>query len=1226
MADLELAFGFQFADLFDPLRLADLTRTFDQYLREHDESAFAALMAYREARGELAPVKASQALVGAARHLSAFIGELFGLGVERAALVAETEKIQPVLAFKKEVVKKRLMKRPADDGLVEEAIPEHRAFLDHLGISGALQKDEKAVVGALWPIYQALDRMARAQLVGGQPPPQSDFALVDRATVYLTVTGRMPGLAGDETSAVRGEKILSAYLEPTERYLTRWYRHHERVHGEGGHPHPWVSFRLPHKIDFGHLVKLEQPDPALPELFRGPEAFQRCRDGFKLTDRRYSNREIMSEVDYCMLCQDRDKDSCSKGIREKTGAFKANPLGVELHGCPLHVKIGEMHELRARGDSTGALALITLDNPMSAGTGHRICNDCMKACVFQKQESVNIPQAETGALTDVLAMPWGFEIYGLLTRWNPLHPTRQHPRPYHGKNVLVVGLGPAGYTLTSHLLREGFGVVAVDGLKIEPLPEGLVGRGGSGFAPIKDWKDLAVELDDRVMLGFGGVSEYGITVRWDKNFLTLVAATLQRWSTLRVYGGIRFGGTLDHDDAWRLGFDHIAICAGAGKPTMVDVPNGMIRGVRQASDFLMALQLTGAARKSSLANLQVRMPAVVVGGGLTAIDAATELGAYYIVQCEKELDRYEPLVQAMGEEHLLGHFDQEEREVLAEQIEHGRQIRQERQKAKAEGRAPNFTPLLHAWGGITIAYRRKLTESPSYRLNHEEIAKGFEEGIRFAELLSPKEAVPDERGAVQAMRFDRMTSMDGRLTPTGEVLELPARTVCVAAGTQPNTTYGRETPGTFEIDPKTRAFRPHVVEEQPDGSFKLVASPDGFFTSYVEGRHVVSFYGDNLAKYAGSVVKAMSSAKDGYPQVVKLFEKEIAAQAPEELPARMKRFEQLARRLDAELVPQVVEVKRLTETITEVVVKAPLAARKFQPGQFYRLQNYERDAREIEGTVLTTEGLALTGAWTDPEKGLLSMIVLEIGVSSRLVRTFEPGQRVVVMGPTGAPTEIPKGETVLLAGGGLGNAVLFSIGRALRANGCRVLYFAGYRQPEDVFHVSDIEASSDIVVWTTDRGPALKPRRAQDRSYVGNIVQAMVAYTKGELGAPLIDLGAVTRLIAIGSDKMMKAVRDARHGVLQERFKSLVTSVGSINSPMQCMMKEICGQCLQRHVDRETGKQVGYVFSCFNQDQNLDTVDFANLAGRLKQTSMQEKLAGLHLKRLWSLERARKRA
>ena len=75
------------------------------------------------------------------------------------------------------------------------------------------------------------------------------------------------------------------------------------------------------------------------------------------------------------------------------------------------------------------------------------------------------------------------------------------------------------------------------------------------------------------------------------------------------------------------------------------------------------------------------------------------------------------------------------------------------------------------------------------------------------------------------------------------------------------------------------------------------------------------------------------------------------------------------------------------------------------------------------------EGLALTGAWVDREKGLLSMIVLEMGVVAPVRDCSSPGEEVVVMGPTGTPTEIPRDETVLLAGGGLGNAVLFSIAR-----------------------------------------------------------------------------------------------------------------------------------------------------------------------------------------------------
>jgi hypothetical protein len=73
-------------------------------------------------------------------------------------------------------------------------------------------------------------------------------------------------------------------------------------------------------------------------------------------------------------------------------------------------------------------------------------------------------------------------------------------------------------------------------------------------------------------------------------------------------------------------------------------------------------------------------------------------------------------------------------------------------------------------------------------------------------------------------------------------------------------------------------------------------------------------------------------------------------------------------------------------------------------------------------------------------------------------------------------------------------------------------------------------------------------------------------------------------------------------------------AIGSINSPMQCMMKEICAQCLQPHRDPATGK-VSYVFSCFNQDQELDRVDFPGLRERLGQNSVQEKLTALWIDR-----------
>ncbi len=100
--------------------------------------------------------------------------------------------------------------------------------------------------------------------------------------------------------------------------------------------------------------------------------------------------------------------------------------------------------------------------------------------------------------------------------------------------------------------------------------------------------------------------------------------------------------------------------------------NNLIRGIRKASDFLMALQLTGAFKRESLANLQVRLPAVVIGGGLTAIDTATELMAYYPLQVEKILARYEDADRDRRARRVRAAYDAEEREHLDEFLEHGR--------------------------------------------------------------------------------------------------------------------------------------------------------------------------------------------------------------------------------------------------------------------------------------------------------------------------------------------------------------------------------------------------------------------------------------------------------------------------------------------------------------------------------------------------------------------------
>jgi len=501
--------------------------------------------------------------------------------------------------------------------------------------------------------------------------------------------------------------------------------------------------------------------------------------------------------------------------------------------------------------------------------------------------------------------------------------------------------------------------------------------------------------------------------------------------------------------------------------------------------------------------------------------------------------------------------------------------------------------------------------------------------------MNPAEAVPDEYNAVKAVIFERLeyVAETGKFENTGDMHEFPAHTVCVAAGTSPNVIYEKEKPGTFQMDEWRQFFQPYRLTKNGDGKFHAVPvdkGETGFFTSYEHEGKFISYYGDNHPQYAGNVVKAMASAKHGYEKVVELFADEIAASSSppyeggvaEALRGRGgslagdQVFERLEKTLDEQLRAYVVRVDRLTPTIVDVIVKAPLQARKFEPGQFYRLQNFETSAPVVDGVRLMMEGLALTGAWVDEKEGLLSMIVLEMGTSSRLCSLLKEGEEVLVMGPTGSPTEIPENENVLLAGGGLGNAVLFSIARALKARNNKVIYFAGYKHSSDLFKREEIENATDQVVWATDFGDEIAPQRPQDAHFRGNIVQAMIAYAEGRVDGNTFDLKTIDRIIAIGSDRMMNAVREARHTALKPFLNENHVAIGSINSPMQCMMKEVCAQCLQRHVNPHTGEEF-FVFSCFNQDQHLDFVDFKNLNERLRANSIQEKLTNLWLDRIF---------
>ena len=671
-----------------------------------------------------------------------------------------------------------------------------------------------------------------------------------------------------------------------------------------------------------------------------------------------SDSKAAMHAKYCIYCHKQEKDSCSKGFHY------INPEKYpkkEKDGCPLKQKISEMNFLKDMGLNIAALAAIVIDNPMVASTGHRICNDCMKTCIYQKQEPVNVPLIETNILENVLELPWGTEIYLLFTKWNPLNIDSPLPKENSNYNVLVTGLGPAGFALSHYLINEGHNVTAIDGLKISPLHFDIT-------KPIKHWKEIKISLSKKSPQGFGGVAEYGITNRWDKNNLTLIRLILERRNSFKMHGGIRLGSNITTEQVFEAGFDHIALCLGAGRPSYINKPDYFAKGVKSAADFLMNLQQGAPHMNDSNSNMQIRLPAIVIGCGLTAIDSAVELLHYYPEMVRKFAEKWQQTDRSNVK------LTEEEQTISAEYLGHANLF------AKAKDDKEKLE-IIHKLGGVTICYRKSIKDSPAYKLNHEEIEHAIADGIKFIENVSPEKIDIDHYGSVISLRLSNKK-------------KLPARTILIAIGTNSNKF--------IDID---------GIENLNSDIFKNKAND-------------ISYFGDCNQKYAGSVVKALASAKNGYKEITTSLQKRLPklAKVPE---------------FDSNCI--VHKVSQLSDNITEITIYSKTCASNFRPGQFFRLQNYAKNLHD------TIEPIAITAVEVDNAKNLLTFIIQGVGKSSKLISQFKKGDNIILMGPTGLPTKILSKKNVLLIGGGIGNAILIPIAEALKKNGCTINFVCGYK-------------------------------------------------------------------------------------------------------------------------------------------------------------------------------------
>src|SRR5690606_35865945 len=320
MTDLALRHGLAFEDLYSREGLVRLDAAFIGHLRETEPDLHNRLVSARASPATLDRKAESELLVELAPHLEDFIGRLFGIEAELRALQVRHHELAPLYSVK-------------------------RLFVQRRAVKGVTPEAAEAFDGAA--LARELERLFNA--------PLTERVFADHVARWM------------EDEAAR-----AAELELAAKYAA-W----ATLSAEGRAKHrKGVLFKVPHKIDPEHLVPVETELRDGVTMLRLPPEQWRARDGFALTDPGTDLVGALDQANYCLWCHNQGKDSCSKGFREKTGAFRKSVFGVTLAGCPLEEKISEMNLVKARGNSIGALAIVVTDNPMCAGTGHRICNDC----------------------------------------------------------------------------------------------------------------------------------------------------------------------------------------------------------------------------------------------------------------------------------------------------------------------------------------------------------------------------------------------------------------------------------------------------------------------------------------------------------------------------------------------------------------------------------------------------------------------------------------------------------------------------------------------------------------------------------------------------------------------------------------------------------------------------------------------------------------------------------
>ncbi|MGN0216758.1 MAG: sulfide/dihydroorotate dehydrogenase-like FAD/NAD-binding protein, partial [Prevotella sp.] len=157
---------------------------------------------------------------------------------------------------------------------------------------------------------------------------------------------------------------------------------------------------------------------------------------------------------------------------------------------------------------------------------------------------------------------------------------------------------------------------------------------------------------------------------------------------------------------------------------------------------------------------------------------------------------------------------------------------------------------------------------------------------------------------------------------------------------------------------------------------------------------------------------------------------------------------------------KIVSKQQFSEKVFCLEVEAPLIARSCRPGNFIIIRVDSKSER-----------VPYTIAKSDPERGTLTLVVQEVGLSSTKLCRLSVGEGVHdIVGPLGTPSRIENYGTVLCAGGGIGIAAILPILTALKKAGNRVVSVLAGRTKELVIMVDDVKEYSDEVIIMTDDG------------------------------------------------------------------------------------------------------------------------------------------------------------